>query len=140
VKSPTLLRHVSGTVVAATFITYFLFVHHVARPTFAQNVGNTKQLCLSRLLRANSKAEKHTPITKLRRGDFLRVVLEQHDIDLIVPLRNRAGVELVETNLFGECSPESSTCASSPGSVTITTCAFFTACGCSLLSKRLTLS
>lgn len=91
-----------STIVAATFITCYLFAPHCAA-----HAQTPQQLLPQQIVKGELKGgETHTYLIKLQRGDFLHVVLEQHDIDLVVSLRNRAGVELVETNLFGERGPE----------------------------------
>ena len=102
VKTPT-LRYFS---IAATFITCYLFVYGVL-PILAQQAGDPKQLLPQQIVESELKGgETHSYLITLRRGDFLLVLVEQHDIDLVVLLRNRAGVELVETNLLGERGPE----------------------------------
>lgn len=50
--------------------------------------------------------ESHAYIISLQRGEFLRVLVGQQNINVIVTLRDPAGAKLVEVDLVGEYSPE----------------------------------
>lgn len=50
--------------------------------------------------------ESHIYLISLRQGEFLRVLAEQKDVNVIVTLRTRAGAKLVEVDLQDEGGPE----------------------------------
>lgn len=50
--------------------------------------------------------ETYTEVISLRRGEFLRVVVEQKGINVTVTLRSPEGAELVKVNLLAQLGPE----------------------------------
>jgi tetratricopeptide (TPR) repeat protein/CHAT domain-containing protein len=112
-RQPSRLHN--GAVVSAALLLFCtLFAPHTSGQTLGSKAGQPgsddteAQLLVpgQRVERELKGGESHFYVINLRRGEFLRALVEQRGVDVVVTLTSRADTLLFEVNLVGETGPE----------------------------------